>query len=103
MKDVTDAVDKILKLQKQIDQPDRNGMIKALQDAKFSAPVEIMAVEFQQGDTILMLWDNFTDKDLHRKLSQYQQGLRAYCIEKVGTKIYNQIVAERSTLQDKNQ
>lgn len=64
MKDMTDVVDKILKLQKQIDQPDRKGMIKALHDAKFSAPVEIMAVEFQQGDTTLISWDDFTNQDL---------------------------------------
>lgn len=102
MKDVTDAVDKIIKLQKQISQPDRNGMIKALQDAKASAFFQISTVEVLQGDTIIMPPDDFTDEDLYRKLPQYQQGLEAYCIEKVGTKVYNQIFAERSTLQDKN-
>lgn len=92
IKDVRDAIDKIKKLQKQIDHPTREGMKKALSDAKASALVEIIATEISQGDTNFMLWDQFSDADLYRKLPQYQQGLRNFCISKVGQHTFEQMM-----------
>ena len=81
-KDILEAIGKIKKLQAQRQIPDRRGMIDALQDAKNKAPLAIIALELSQGDTHWMPFTNFSDADLYRKLSQYQQGLESYCIEK---------------------
>lgn len=91
-KDVLEAIEKIRALQKQRRSPDRNGMIDALQDAKNKAPLEIIALEFSQGDTRLMPFVNFSNEDLYRKLAQYQQGLESYCIEKIGKKAFDELM-----------
>lgn len=91
-KDVLEAIENIKKLQAQRQAPDRNGMIDALQDAKNKAPLEITALEFSQGDTHWMPFVNFSDADLYRKLSQYQQGLEAYCIEKIGKIAFDELM-----------
>lgn len=91
-KDILEAIEKIKKLQVQRQAPNRNGMIDALQDAKNKAPLEITALEFSQGDTHWMPFTNFSDADLYRKLSQYQQGLEAYCIEKIGKKAFDELM-----------
>ena len=91
-KDILEAIEKIKKLQAQRQSPDRNGMIDALQDAKNKAPLEITALEFSQGDTRWMPFANFPDADLYRKLSQYQQGLEVYCIEKIGKQLFDELM-----------
>ena len=91
-KDVWEAIEKIKKLQALRQSPERNGMIDALQDAKNKAPLEITTLELSQGDTHWMPFANFSDADLYRKLSQYQQGLEAYCIEKIGKKAFDELV-----------
>lgn len=92
LKDVREAIEKIQTLQRQIQQPNRFGMISALSDAKAKAPVEITAVEFSQGDTHWMPFDHFSDNDLYRKLSQYQKGLIGYCIEKIGKEAFDELM-----------
>ena len=91
-KDIIDAIKKIKELQRQQQCPDRNSMISALLDAKQSAPIEITALEWMQGDTRLMPWDSFSDVDLYRKLAQYQQGLSAYCVEKIGKQFFDELM-----------
>lgn len=91
-KDILEAIEKIKKLQAQRQNPDRNGMIDALQDAKNKAPLAITAFELSQGDTHWMPFANFSDEDLYRKLLQYQQGLEAYCIEKIGKKAFDELM-----------
>ena len=91
-KEIMDAIKKIKELQRQQQCPDRNGMIFALLDAKQSAPIEITALEWMQGDTRLMPWDSFSDADLYRKLAQYQQGLSAYCVEKIGKQFFDELM-----------
>lgn len=91
-KDIMDAIGKIKKLQIQLQSPTRNGMIDSLQDAKNKAPLEITALELSHGDTQWMPFANFSDADLYRKLSQYQQGLEAYCIEKIGKKAFDELM-----------
>ena len=66
--------------------------IDALQDAKNKAPLEITTLELSQGDTHWMPFTNFSDADLYRKLSQYQQGLEAYCIEKRGKQLFDELM-----------
>jgi len=91
-KDILEAIEKIKKLQAQRQALNRNGMIDALQDAKNKAPLEITALEFSQGDTHWMPFTNFSDADLYRKLLQYQQGLEGYCIEKIGKKVFDELM-----------
>lgn len=92
MKDIKDAIDKIKKLQDQIENPSYDEMIKVLYEAKSIAPVEIMETELMQGDTRLMTWDQFSYSDLYRKLEQYQIGLRAYCISKIGKYAFEKLM-----------
>ena len=91
-KDILDAIKKIKELQRQQQCPDRNGMISALSDAKRIAPLAITALELLQGDTRPIPWDSFSDADLYRKLGQYQQGLTNYCIEKVGKRLFDELM-----------
>ena len=91
-KDIIDAIKKIKELQRQQQCPDRNGMISALSEAKQTAPLAITALELLQGDNRLMPWNSFSDADLYRKLGQYQQGLTNYCIEKVGKRLFDELM-----------
>lgn len=91
-KDVLEAIEKIKQIQRQKQNPDRNGMIVALSDAKNKAPIAITILELTQGDNRWMPFSNFSDSDLYRKLSQYQQGLENYCIEKVGKQLFDELM-----------
>lgn len=91
-KEILDAIQKIKELQRQKQCPDRNGMISALSEAKQTAPLAITALELLQGDNRLMPWNSFSDADLYRKLGQYQQGLTNYCIEKVGKRLFDELM-----------
>ena len=93
-KEIVDAIKKIKELRRHQQYPDRNGMISALMAAKQTAPMAITALEWMQGDTKLMPWDNFSDADLYRKLTQYQQGLKNYCVEKIGAKMFEELMKE---------
>lgn len=92
VEDISDAVKKIVTLQKQINNPTRDGMINALSDAQSTAGKEIQQLEYSQGDTIPTPWVCFRDQDLYRKLSQYQDGLRQHCIKKVGEKVFEELL-----------
>ena len=94
IKDIQDAIQKIKKLQKQKEMPTREGMIQSLRDAKTTAFLEISTVEFAQGDTQFMLWEQASDADLYRKLDQHQAGLEAFCISKVGVEMFNRLLHE---------
>ena len=61
-KDILDAVKKIVALQKQINNPTRDGMINALSDAQSTAGKEIQQLEYSQGDTIPTPWVCFRDQ-----------------------------------------
>lgn len=93
-KDIIDAVKKIVALQKQMNNPTRDGMINALSDAQLTAGEEIQQLEYSQGDTIPTPWVCFPDQDLYRKLSQYQEGLRQHGIKKIGKKMFEELLKE---------
>ncbi len=94
IKDILNAVKKIEALQCQINNPIRDGMINTLRDAQSTAGDEIFQIERSQGDTIPPPWAFFPDKDLYRKLSQYQKGLQQYCIKKIGQKAFEELLKE---------
>lgn len=91
-KDVIEAIEKIKKLRLQMQTPERDGMISALQDAKNKAPIAIMNLEYAQGDTYWMPFYEFSNADLYRKLSQYEQGLENYCIAKIGKELFDELM-----------
>lgn len=94
VKDIADAVKKIVALQRQINNPTRDGMINALMDAKFTAGAEIQQIEYSQGDTIPTPWGCFPDQDLYRKLSQYKAALQQHCIKQIGKKAFEKLLKE---------
>ena len=98
-KDIEDAVKKIAALQKQINNPTRDGMINALSDAQLTAGDEIQQIEHYQGDTIPMPWSYFPNQDLYRKLSQYQEGLRQHCIKKIGKKALEDLLKKAGEME----
>lgn len=91
IKDILDAIKKMRALQEQINNPTRSGMTSALSDAQSIAREEILQVEYSQGDTVPTPWACIPYEDLYRKLSQYQEGLRQYCIKKVGEKAFKEL------------
>lgn len=93
-KDMADVINKIAALQCQIKNPTRDGMINALSDAQSTAGDEIFQIEQSQGDTIPTPWVCFSDRDLYRKLFQYQEGVRQHCIKKIGQKAFEELLKE---------
>lgn len=95
LKEAKDIIDKFKKLQAQKDNPTREGMIKALSEAQQVAGNEIVEVEHMQGDVIPMLWSDFSDADLYRKLTQYQQGIYNHCLKKFGQEVVDKLLNQK--------
>lgn len=81
-------------LRVQINNPTREGMIKALLDAKNIAPQEISMLENSQGEIYPTSSDNFELRDLYRKLTQYQQGLYIHAVKKFGEEKFKKQVED---------
>lgn len=96
IKDANDAMDKIQKLRDQMKNPTRDGMIKALREAKMSAQVEIIALEVSQGATNWVPFSAASDSQLYALLGQYEQGLKLHCIAKIGEKAFDEQMQKRS-------
>ena len=84
LKEMYDVLDKYRQLEEQKKNPSKDGMIKALLDARNVAPGEIIALETSQGDTVVTPAYQISDEKLYWKLTQYQQGLFKHCINKYG-------------------
>ena len=93
-KEAMELVEKFFKLQAQINNPTRLGMIDALTDAQNIARQEITSLEQSQGDIYPMPWTSFQDKDLYRKLGQYQQGLYNHAVNKLGEETFKNLLAK---------
>ena len=93
-KEIYDLINSYLKLQDQLKNPTRFGMIEALSSAQNVARQEITDLEKQQGDIYPMLWTDFQDQDLYRKLRQYQQGLYRRAVNRLGEEAFKKIVKE---------
>lgn len=84
-KEMMDIIDKIIKIQRQIDHPDRYGMIEALRDAQQIAREEIVQNMHQQsGYVYSKAWSDFSNEELYSMLPKYQQGLMTHGIAKIG-------------------
>lgn len=91
-KEINDFLESFFKLQAQINNPTRDGMIAALSKAQNVARHEITMVEKSQGDIYPMPWSGFQDEDLYRKLLQYQQGLYNHAVNKFGEEIAKKLL-----------
>ena len=92
--EIQDLIKKYFRLQEQIDNPTRDGMIKALSGARNIAYNEITALEMGQGDIDQTPWSDLQDYDLYRKLPQYKQGLYNYAVNKVGEETFKYMLEE---------
>ena len=99
-KGAIELLEKYLKLQAQIDNPTRFGMIDALSDAQNIARQEITSLEQSQGDIYPMPWTSFQDSDLYRKLAQYQQGLYKHAVNKFGEEAFKKLLKEHEKSQN---
>lgn len=100
-KEAIELLKKYFKLQAQINNPTRFGMIDALSDAQNAARQEITSLEKSQGDIYQMPWTSFPDRDLYRKLTQYQQGLYNHAVNKLGEAAFKKLLKEYT--QNQNQ
>ena len=94
-KEMIDIVEKIIKLQYQIEHPDRNGMIEALQDAQQIAFDNIIeSIHQQSGGVYSKAWSDFSDSELYHMLPQYHQGLINHGITKIGKGALEKLLQE---------
>lgn len=98
-KEIGELIEKYFKLQAQINNPTKDGMIEALSGVQNIARKEITMVEQSQGDIYPMMWSDFTYNDLYRKLSQYQQGLYIHAVNKLGKKAFDKLLEEHTKKQ----
>lgn len=91
-KEINDFLKSFFKLQAQINNPSKDGMIAALSEAQDIAHQEITQVEKSQGDVFYMPWSCFQEKDLYRKLTQYQQGLYNHAKNKFGEEVVKKLL-----------
>lgn len=99
-KEAVELLEKYFKLQVQINNPTRIGMIDALSDAQNVARQEITSLEQRQGDIYPMPWTSFQDRDLYRKLAQYQQGLYNHAVNKFGEETFKKLLEEYEKSQN---
>ena len=92
--EVRKSAEAYCKLQKQLGNPTREGMIDALKSAHEVAWQEIRLLEHSQGDVIPTPWNDFSNQDLFRKLTQYQQGLCAHAANKFGEEVFKMALRE---------
>ena len=91
---VKELIEKYFRLQEQIDNPTRDGMINALANARSIAYDEIIALEMIQGDIERRPWSELEDFELYRKLPQYKEGLYNHAVKKVGEETFKYMLEE---------
>ena len=94
IEEIKNLIEKYFRLQAQIDNPSRDGMIKALTNAQNIAREEISALEESEDDIGQTPWDDLEDGDLYSKLLQYKQGLYNYAVNKVGEETFKYLLEE---------
>lgn len=94
IEEIKNLIEKYFRLQAQIDNPSRDGMIKALTNAQHIAREEISALEESGVDIGQTSWDDLEDGDLYSKLLQYKQGLYNYAVGRVGEETFKYLLEE---------
>ncbi len=98
--EAVELLENYFKLQAQIKNPTRSDMIDALSGAQNVARQEITSLEQSQGDIYPMPWASFPDRDLYRKLPQYQQGLYNHAVNKLGEEVFKKLLKEYAKSQN---
>lgn len=94
-KELLDIIKKIIKLENQIDKPDRNGMIDALKDAQSVACNEIVQNIQQHGGNVYeKSWDIITNQELYSMLPLYKQSLINHGFAKIGKGVFEKLLEE---------
>lgn len=94
VREIEDIIEQYSKLQAQINNPTKEGMIEALSDAQNVARQEITMLEHSQGDIYPTRWSDIPYNDLYRKLVQYQQGLYNHAVNKFGEEVFKKLLKE---------
>lgn len=94
--DIEEFIKAYCELENQINNPTRNGMIKALSDAQKVAYNEIMELERSQGNVYFKPWSDFPTRDLLRKLPKYKQGLKKHAFKKFGEETFKHLLKEHN-------
>lgn len=97
VKEENDFLKAYLKLEAQIRNPSREGMIDALKEAMAVAQSEIRNVEISYGETTPTPWDQIQDAVLYNKLYEYQQGMYQHAVKKYGEEVVKRML-EQNTL-----
>lgn len=85
-KDLIDALKKIVELQRHFRSTDKKAIKKALLEAKKIASKEITALEWRNKETVQVDLEKLPLPQLHRKIHQYQNGLKEHCLLKLSQK-----------------
>ena len=91
---VKELIERYFRLQEQIDNPTRTGMINALANARSIAFDEITEVEMSQDDVERRPWSDLQDYELYNKLPQYKQGLYNHAVKEVGEETFKYMLEE---------
>ena len=91
LKDIMDAIKAIKDIEKQIQYPDRQGMIDPLKNAKKTALLEITLIEAPLPKSEFKPFEQCDVISLYNNLSLYKKGLEQYCINKVGEEMFKSI------------
>lgn len=81
-----------LKLEAQIRNPSREGMIDALKEALSVAWIDIKTVEASHGETTPTPWDEIPNDILFEKLYEYQQGMYQHAVKKYGEEVVKKLL-----------
>ena len=93
-KEIGEFIAAFSKLQAQINNPTRDGMVNALSDAQKVASQEITSLEHSQGEVYLTPWSCIPDSVLYDKLFQYQQGLYNHAVNKFGEELGKELIKQ---------
>lgn len=90
IKDILDAIKTIDDIDKQIQNPDRQGMIDVLKEAKKKALFEITLLEAPLPKSDFKPFEECDPVALYNNLPLYKKGLENYCINKIGEELFNE-------------
>lgn len=93
-KEKYDFLKAFLKLEAQRCKPSREGMIDALRESLNVANSEIRDVEKSRHETTPTPWENISNENLYRKLTEYQQGMYQHAVKKFGEEVVKKLLEQ---------
>ena len=89
-KNILDAIKTMKEIDKQIQNPDRQGMIEVLKEAKKKALFEITLLEAHLPKSNFKPFEKCDNDSLYNNLPLYKKGIVNYCINKFGEEVFNE-------------